>query len=125
MVDRFANEPLRLKALASLLRAATPVFASPIYIGSSKSLRRRLLNHTKLINRYREGLLNLSPEEIEKLDATENKADHSFAREAGLIRRFDPNDLWVYTFDTNMADEYTFDIENILNRINFPLCGRN
>jgi len=125
LVERFVNEPMRLKTLASLLRAATPEFASPIYIGSTKSLRQRLLKHVDLIRQYRESLLNLKPSEIEAITTSEQKADHSFAREAGLVRRFDPNDLWVYTFDIDLDPEYTFDIENILNRINFPLCGRN
>lgn len=119
LVDRFVDQPNRLEVLADILRMASPEFASPIYIGSAKSLRSRLITHVNLIRKYRQGLLGLQPDDFEALTA-EQRADHSFAREAAAIRRFDPNDLWVYTLQVGLGHEYTFDLENILNRINFP-----
>lgn len=124
LIDRFADQPHRLDVLAEIIRMASPEFASPIYIGSAKSLRNRLVGHATLIRKYRQGLLDLSPTEVDRL-STDQQADHSFAREAAAIRRFDPNDLWVYTLQITLGSEYITDIENVLNRINFPLCGRN
>ena len=125
LVDRFVAEPHRLAVLAGILKLATPEFASPLYIGSAKSLRTRLGNHVKLIRKYREGRLNTEGIARREDLTEEEKADHSFARDVALDRRFDPNDLWVHTLEVEFGHEYTFDIENILNRINFPLCGRN
>jgi hypothetical protein len=125
LLQRFVEDPQRIDVLANILRLAAPEFSSPIYIGSAKSLRRRLESHERLIRKYREGQLSdYYATNVEELPA-EERADHSFAREAAINRRLDPNDLWAHTLEVDLGHEYTFDIENILNRINFPLCGRN
>jgi hypothetical protein len=69
-------------------------------------------------------------ESMSKLELPSGVADfdefaHTFAHEAMVIRRFDPNDLWVNVLQTALDHEITYSVENILNRINYPLCGRN
>lgn len=120
-IDRLVTEPARLRVLAYALRTSVPEFSSPLYIGAAGNLRRRLRSHVALMRRLREGSHLHMPDEI----TAELSADHSFAHDAIIARGLDPNDLWVCVLAIPMPKAYTFDIEHILNRINYPLCGRN
>lgn len=121
LVSRIAATPARLRTLSGVLACAVPWFASPIYIGCSIALRRRLRGHTRLMQQLREGL-----EPLPHPEDTETATDHSFARDAIVHRRLDPNELWVAVMPVEGLDRDTaLDVENVLNRINFPLCGRN
>ena len=51
--------------------------------------------------------------------------DHSFAYDAVCVRRLIPADLIVYVMPVEFPPEVAQATEYILNRINFPLCGRN
>lgn len=123
LVRRIATEPDRLWVLKKVLDEAIPDFASPIYIGMSVDLNGRVGTHKRLIQDYKRGATfdigeaGISEEEI---------ADHSFARE--VVRRgFSPNRLVVSVrvIESSAAENVHLDAENVLNRINFPLCGRN
>lgn len=123
LVRRIATEPDRLWVLKKVLDEAIPEFASPVYIGMSVDLTGRVGTHKRLIQEYKRGVAfdlgvpGLSDEEI---------ADHSFARE--VVRRgFSPNRLVVSVrvIESPVAGNVHLDAENVLNRINFPLCGRN
>jgi hypothetical protein len=121
LVARIAQEPGRLRVLKKVLEDAVPEFASPIYIGMSDNLHRRIGRHKKLIETYRAGDavpmpgLSASPAE---------KADHSFARDVAR-RGFSLNRLVVSVRCIDAPGNVHVDAENILNRINYPLCGRN
>jgi hypothetical protein len=123
LVRRMVAEPARLWPLKKVLDEAVPEFASPIYIGMSVDLNARVGRHKQLIQAYKRGsFFELS----EVPTADEDIADHSFAKD--VVRRgFSPNRLvvTVRVIESDVAADIHLDAENILNRINFPLCGRN
>ncbi len=115
VVRRISEDPGRLFFIKQVLENAVPRFSSPIYIGMSDRLRRRLLKHKHLINSYLEdGLYTpIGPTEV---------ADQSFAKQ--VVRRgFDVTRLAVTVQPIEATANEHLDVENILNRINFPLCG--
>lgn len=122
LVTRLVEDPRRLKTIKKVLEASAPYFASPIYIGMSERLKSRLSRHKSLIEKYsnqpvaRHGPDELTPEGERK--------NHSFAREI-CARNIPANRLFVVVhIIQGVRDEYV-DIENILNRIHYPLLGRN
>jgi hypothetical protein len=124
LLQRISNEPSRLEVLAKVLSKSMPNFLSPIYIGSALILRKRLEDHCKLIRKYRDGALLYDHDLRSRLDESSCR-DHSFAHEVAITRRFDPNNLWVYVLEIDDGETNAIDLENVLNRISFPLCGRN
>lgn len=126
LVSRIVEDPARLPKLKSLLLRSVPHFASPIYIGVAKVLRGRLLRHKFLIERF----ANAAASEVlegEGAQETDEEAlrDHSFAREVATIRKFNTTNLLVCTMPLDVDEHVRYDLENVLNRLNFPLCGRN
>lgn len=116
LLDRIVEEPARLATIREVLEGSAPHFASPIYIGMSERLRIRLKRHKSLIEKYGE-LPDLGGSE-------EDKRDQSFAREI-RVRNIPPSRLFVVAkVISGPAGSYV-DIENILNRIHYPLLGRN
>ena len=116
LINRIIESPSTLWSIREILLSAAPNFSSPLYIGMSDTLGTRLRSHKALIERYRtkiDGDLLGDFEEIEK--------DHSFAKEV-VIRQLHSELLFVCI---EQIDDHFVDIENILNRINFPLFGRN
>jgi hypothetical protein len=125
LIDRLIANPERLHMIKDVLFKTAPFLASPLYIGMAKSLRVRLKQHKRLIEVYRDSKL-LRPQPVEIQDEASIR-DHCFAREIAL-REIPPSRLIVAT--TELAHSATYDdehvdIENILNRIHFPLLGRN
>ena len=128
LVSRLAAKPERLWALKDLLQQSIPFFASPIYIGVAKNLRKRLLRHKALIERYQQSsaAVLMEPQVEMEDEDVENDKDHSFAREVASSRRFATYNLVVHVMPLETdEDGLRVDIENLLNRINYPLCGRN
>ena len=127
LVARIVEQPHRLHELKRMLLDTVPP-SSPIYIGVAKNLRNRLGQHKKLIEQFRNAL---SIDESCKLTALstedeEDLRDHSFAYEVCSLRRLNVTRLFVCTLLAYPVDEgIRIDLENVLNRINFPLCGRN
>lgn len=124
LVKRISENPDRINSLKKLLYEAVPFFASPIYIGVAKNLRKRLQKHRTLIDKYSpDGMFDVyTPQDT---DSEDDRADHSFALEVSRQRNFNPNYLVVFTMDFDAEENLHVDLENILNRINYPLCGRN
>ena len=91
------------------------MFASPIYLGMSDNLRNRLAGHKALIERYR------SPNMRRGRPGT---ADAGFAWQVAQ-RRIPPERLFVYTCVTESGSGIELDLENVLNRIFYPILGRN
>lgn len=112
-VDRIVDDPERLWTLQKVLRQSVPLFASPIYIGMSQNLRKRVGAHVKLVEQQREGG-----------GVRGNDPDSNFARRV-VEREMAPSRLRVAitVIESDIA-EY-LDAENILNRINYPILGRN
>ncbi|MER9700761.1 hypothetical protein [Mesorhizobium sp. M0146] len=116
MLDRIVEEPARLATIRQVLEASAPHFASPIYIGMSEKLRLRLKRHKALIEKYGE-LPDIALSE-------EEQRDQSFAREV-RARNIPPSRLFVVATVISGPPGTYVDIENILNRIHYPLLGRN
>jgi hypothetical protein len=86
-----------------------------MYIGMSEGLRTRLKRHKSLIEKFGE---------LPDSDSEEGQRDQSFAREI-RARNIPPSRLFVVaTVIPDLPGVYV-DIENILNRIHYPLLGRN
>jgi hypothetical protein len=95
---------------------SVPNFSSPMYIGMSGNVHRRIQEHRSLIRKY-------SSVSQSKTYETSNR-DQSFA--ARLCSRGIPqNQLVVFVNIIDVSDDSYIDIENILNRIHYPLLGRN
>jgi hypothetical protein len=120
LVERIVAEPARLWTLKKVLEDAAPEFASPVYIGMAVNLNNRLRRHKSLIERYKAAAGR--PVDEESLSPLDDN-DHSFARE--VVRRgFSTNGLAVAVRVIDAPESVHVDAENILNRINYPLCGR-
>jgi len=130
IVEKLSLAPERFSALNKFLMQAVPIFCTPLYIGvARKSLRNRLTTHKRLMLRYRESrqsegrsTTTISEGEV----GTSLQKDHSFAKEVAFDRGLPLPYLCAYILPLSSGDEEDALIaENILNRINFPIYGRN
>lgn len=117
LVSRLAEDPSRLREIADAMRSAAPYFTAPLYIGMAKNLRQRLMRHKALIEQLYD-----SSRERESLEIGEG--DAGFAKQV-FARGFDYTNLFVYVQLIDIRTNEQADVENILNRINFPIFGRN
>ncbi len=121
LIERIVAEPTRLWTLKTVMEEAVPEFAAPVYIGMTTSLKRRLLAHKSLIETYMAAAGRTCSDQP---PISPDRNDHSFARE--VVRRgFSINGLAVAVRVIDAAEAVHVDAENILNRINYPLCGRS
>ena len=126
LVQRLSRAPANLFDLKKALMLTVPFFASPIYIGVATRLRERLMQHVRLIDSLQN--MRASSAGIQPLAVSgtaDEISDHKFAREVSMIREFRPSSLIVHTLELPVNDSIRYDLENVLNRINYPLCGRN
>ncbi len=123
LIQRICEAPERLRVIKEVLESAVPEFATPIYIGMSEDLRTRLRTHKRLIGTYKsaEGRMGVAPSAAAPDASLE---DHSFAKEV-VRRQFSLNGLVVAVRTIKSRDSAHVDAENVLNRINYPICGRN
>lgn len=119
LVSRIIDEPERLQTIKDVLESSTPNFSSPIYIGMSEKLGNRLEQHKKLIENY-----YTEPSKIESKNIKFIKKDQSFAAEV-CKRKMIPNRLFVVVNILEDIGNRYVDIENVLNRIHYPLLGKN
>lgn len=117
LVARLAEDPSRLREIADAIRSAAPYFTAPLYIGMAKNLRQRLMRHKSLIEQLYD-----SSRDREKMEITDG--DAGFAKQV-FARGFDYTNLFVYIQRVEIRTNEQADVENILNRINFPIFGRN
>lgn len=129
LVEELSATPERAHMLASILLRAVPFFSSPIYIGIAKSsLRQRLQQHAKLISDLRNAVASrkvTADARVEQDGDPTYFQDHQFAREAIVVRKLSPLDLLVYVLPLEVDPTIATGVEYLLNRINYPLCGRN
>ena len=116
LVSRIAANPERLRNIRDTLTQSAPLFASPLYIGMASKLRRRLSRHKALIEEFR----SLVPRDINE----DVESDAGFALQVAK-RKIPPERLFVVTCSMPSSDGTQVDIENILNRIYYPILGRN
>jgi hypothetical protein len=115
LVARLVDDPDRFQLIAEILKSAAPGFTAPLYIGMASNLRNRLRQHKNKIVELRDNWKDLN---------TDEQADAGFANQI-VSRGFDPTNLFVHVAEFQLANSEHNDIENILNRINYPIFGRN
>ncbi|MRD49366.1 hypothetical protein GHT07_18985 [Caenimonas koreensis DSM 17982] len=115
LVDRVVEQPDRFKSIAEILAGVAPGFTAPLYIGMAANLRVRLRKHKRRIIELRD--TGGSP-------STDDIVDAGFANQIAA-RGFEPTNLFVMIVEVPVDTSEHNDIENILNRINFPIFGRN
>jgi hypothetical protein len=115
LIGRLANNPERFRAVSDVLKTAAPWFTAPLYIGMATNLRSRLRQHKNKIVELRESHGHGS---------IDGSAEAGFANQV-VARNFDPTNLFVHIAEVNVDTGEHNDLENILNRINYPIFGRN
>ena len=125
LVERIVSESTRLLQIKKFLDRRDPLFGSPLYIGMSSSLKRRLVHHKDLIEKFKQGASAVDTGLQEDTESTtEQTRDRSFAQEVAS-RNMSTGDLYVAIREIDGLDDSCVDIENLLNRIYHPLIGRN
>lgn len=119
LIQRILEDPDRLLPLRDVLASSAPYFASPIYVGMSDQLRVRLGRHRVLIERYR--AQDFRREVSEAAGQTE---EAGFARRV-VSRRIPPERLFVMVRETAAVVGLAVDVENLFNRLYYPILGRN
>ncbi|ENX40067.1 hypothetical protein [Acinetobacter courvalinii] len=115
LVLKILDNPDILYSLVNIISGVSPYFNSPLYIGMAKDLRKRLKQHKTNIIKLKENGTEIS---------FDLKNDAGFARQV-VSRNMNYANLFVHIAycDTDNLDPSI--LENILNRINYPIFGRN
>lgn len=115
LIARLASNPERFRTVSEVLKTAAPWFTAPLYIGMAINLRSRLKQHRNKIVELRD---------LQGLATTDDTAEAGFANQV-VARNFDPTNLFVHIAEVDVDTGEHNDLENILNRINYPIFGRN
>lgn len=115
LIDRLVANPERFRAISDILKAAAPWFTAPLYIGMATNLRSRLKQHRNKIVELRD---------LQGHGPIDDLAEAGFANQV-VARNFDPTNLFVHIAEVDVDTGEHNDLENILNRINYPIFGRN
>lgn len=115
LIKRIAQSPEKLELIASVLSRSVPFFTAPLYIGMTGNLRNRLRSHKQKIIELRESVGTAEPD---------GSVESGFANQV-VARRFDHTGLFVIINEIDADDGEQTDVEHILNRINYPIFGRN
>lgn len=132
-LNRTLDRESTRRFLCCLIDECTPIFSSPLYIGISDNLKRRLTTH---INKFRDlseysGKMKLKDKPYDlDWEYDDTTSGINFAARA-VIAGFRENNLKVCTFplhhDYDLSDEEIFDliaaIEFLLNRWSQPILG--
>lgn len=111
IIEKFVSHPEDAWGLKTLFESEIQALASPLYVGmAKKSLRERLKQHRKKIGDLRG---NNQPE-VKAVD---------FATTV-VARGMRPTHLSVYVREFNDVKKIS-NLENVINRIFFPIIGRN
>jgi hypothetical protein len=116
LIERIVEKENILYNLQTEIEKLSVNFSSPLYIGMANNLSMRLNKHKNLIIRYREN------PNIDK--DTEDMPDESFAQRI-IKKGYIINNLYVAINSMGENNEISGLLENIINRINFPILGRN
>lgn len=118
--DRLIERPDRLRALRTLFDGDPRALSSPLYIGmATRSLQVRIAAHSGLIEELRQGRTGRGS----SIDTNTDTEEASFAR-AVVARGIPPARLSVCVRPMAL-DADLVDLENVLNRVFFPILGRN
>lgn len=115
LMGRLASNPERLRTISEVLKTAAPWFTAPLYIGMAINLRNRLKQHRNKIVELRD---------LQGHGSVDDTIEAGFANQI-VARNFDPTNLFVHIAEVTVDTGEHNDLENILNRINYPIFGRN
>jgi len=115
MLGRFVDDPNELEVLGELISLTSPAFASPLYIGMSSNLRKRINQHKKLIQK--------NDEQNTSSFTKNSEGPQSFANEISR-RSIDFTRLFVQILEMDREVQYVRDLEYMLNRISYPIFGK-
>lgn len=118
LVDRIVNDPAGLSHVKEVIEKIGHNFASPIYIGMAENLARRLTSHKHLIEMQKDRA-NVTASG----DAVAGE-DETFAKRV-VSRGYIETNLYVVVEEVPAEMGVHNMIENILNRVNYPILGRN
>ncbi len=115
LIGRLASNPERFRTITDVLKTAAPWFTAPLYIGMATNLRSRLGQHRNRIVELRD---------LQSQASIDDPVEAGFANQV-VARNFDPTNLFVHVAELSVDTGEHNDLENILNRINYPIFGRN
>lgn len=120
LIGRISDDPSLLYLLKKSLNDTSPMQASPLYIGMADNLKKRIAKHKGLIIKLENEVAQYNQS---YLDYDYTPQEINFA-ERVLDRNIPPTQLYL-TYCETESKSSAKDIENILNRIYFPILGRN
>jgi len=132
-VQRISDKPIDLifqnievvKDINSFFNLNNSCFFSPVYIGKAKRIQDRLFQHKQLISDLKNATRTIEIE-LSSNDVKFDTSEFAFAKE--FVKRSIPLDWLYFSYcdlsNSKISESYEA-IESIMNRINFPLMGRN
>lgn len=124
LVQRIVANPNRLRTIKNVVEQSAPEFSSPLYIGMASNLRNRLTRHKAMIESPIDASDLSPPDETSDAESHQLLRDRNFA-ERIQSRKIPPTRLFVATKIVDDNEGEYVDVENLLNRLHFPLLGRN
>lgn len=115
LIYKIIDDPQVLFDLKKVIDSLSIEFSSPIYIGMSDNLQSRVNKHKQLIESYK-GHKKLHPDLDDR--------DENFAARVAA-RGMNETKLKVAVMYVPSDENLHNIMENILNRINYPVLGRN
>lgn len=115
LIYNIVDKPEALWEIKHFLSKLSVDLSSPIYIGMADSLRSRLKIHKELIEKFKgENVVS---------DSFEDR-DHNFAARV-VSRKMLVKNLYVSVRYVDSSIKLHNLLENLINRINYPVLGRN
>lgn len=115
LTDFILSNPETLWDIKEFLKRLSIDFSSPIYIGMAKNLKSRLLHHKRLIEQFKNERVTHSNFE---------DRDENFASRV-VTRKMNTKNLVVAIQYIDTEKPIQSALENLMNRINYPVLGRN
>ena len=118
LIEKISSKKIGLYDIQELLTEFSECFLSPIYIGMADNLANRIISHKNLIGNYRDS------SSFQQNEKEVSIKDSTFASRV-VSRGYISNDLFVIVKELNCDEKLENVAENIMNRINYPILGRN
>lgn len=115
LVKKIVSKQVSLEDIQQILTEFSEPFLSPIYIGMAENLAKRINQHKKIISNYRDGT---------SINGKSEDRDSNFA-ERVVSKNYINSNLFVLIKELNCDRKLETVAENIMNRINYPILGRN
>jgi len=116
-IDRLLGNEESVKDVLKELNEIDVMFSSPIYIGMATNLLQRVLKH-------KDGIISAKAKVNDITDYPVDVDENSFANRF-TNRNLDSTNLYLTFKEINSEKKIHNSMEYILNRVNYPLLGRN